>query len=151
MNIVERVHTVASVVRAAAAKRCGPRSELSDCSRNSTLLLGGGDGRERDISAYVLRVRFLRLTIRHDYDYYDRRSVRVLARILVLKNMSSNKRVYLSGAQKRKNKAQADENCKKLRKISSFLDSSPKCVSQKSTRQCSETCDNTKESTSTFE
>lgn len=63
--------------------------------------------------------------------------------------MSSNKRVYLSGAQK--NKVQADENCKKLKKISSFLDSSPKCVSKKSTSQYSETCDNTKESTSTFE
>lgn len=63
--------------------------------------------------------------------------------------MSSNKRVYLSGSQKRKNKIKADENTKKLKKISSFLDSSPKCVSQKSTKQYSETCDNMKEDTST--
>jgi len=53
--------------------------------------------------------------------------------------MNSNKRVYLSGSQKRKNKAQRDENCKKLKKISSFLDSSPKCVSQKNNRQYLET------------
>lgn len=63
--------------------------------------------------------------------------------------MSSNKRVYLSGSQKRKNKIKADENTKKLKKISSFLDSSPKCVSQKSTKQYSETCDNMKKDTST--
>jgi len=61
--------------------------------------------------------------------------------------MSSNKRV-LSGSQKRKNKVQRHEHCKKFKKISSFLNS-PKCVSQKS-RQYFETCGNMKESTSTF-
>ena len=65
--------------------------------------------------------------------------------------MSSNKRVYQSGAQERKMKAKVDENCKKLRKISTFLDSSPKSISQESSSQYFEICDSTEENTNTFE
>lgn len=36
--------------------------------------------------------------------------------------MNASKRIYPSGSQKRKKKAQVDADCKKLKKITSFLD-----------------------------